>query len=123
MPALPLLFLLLTVLSGGGIAYFVGGATVLAFITEDHARFLAALPQRVMGQLNVFAFLAMPLFILTGELMNRGGITKAIEAVRQLRGEAHPAVQVKDCSLALASGPGMVVGGGHNHATVILERE
>ena len=55
--------------------------------------------------------------------MNRGGITKAIEAVRQLRGEAHPAVQVKDCNLALASGPGLVVGGGHNHATVILERE
>jgi acetyl-CoA C-acetyltransferase len=55
--------------------------------------------------------------------MNRGGITKAIEAVRQLRGEAHPSVQVKDCRLALASGPGMVVGGGHNHATVILERE
>ena len=52
--------------------------------------------------------------------MNRGGITKAIEAVRQLRGEAHPAVQVKDCNLALASGPGLVVGGGHNHATVIL---
>ena len=55
--------------------------------------------------------------------MNRGGITKAIEAVRQLRGEAHPAVQVKGCRLALASGPGMVVGGGHNHATVIFERE
>ena len=28
---------------------------------------------------------------------NRGGVTKVIEAVRQLRGEAHPAVQVKDC--------------------------
>lgn len=54
---------------------------------------------------------------------NRGGITKAIEAVRQLRGEAHPAVQVKDCRLALASGPGLVVGGAHAHATVILERE
>jgi acetyl-CoA C-acetyltransferase len=26
---------------------------------------------------------------------NRGGITKVIEAVRQLRGEAHPKVQVK----------------------------
>ncbi|WP_460274438.1 TRAP transporter large permease [Celeribacter sp. ULVN23_4] len=78
MPALPLLFLILTVLSGGGIAYFVGSATVLAFVTEDHARFLAALPQRVMGQLNVFAFLAMPLFILTGELMNRGGVTEAL---------------------------------------------
>ena len=30
---------------------------------------------------------------------NRGGITKVIEAVRQLRGEAHPAVQVRNCDL------------------------
>ncbi|MBN9278046.1 MAG: thiolase domain-containing protein, partial [Hyphomicrobium sp.] len=54
---------------------------------------------------------------------NRGGMTKAIEAVRQLRGEAHPAVQVRNCDLALASGPGLVMGTGQNHATVILERE
>ena len=32
---------------------------------------------------------------------NRGGITKVIEAVRQLRGEAHPKVQVKNCDIAL----------------------
>jgi acetyl-CoA C-acetyltransferase len=37
---------------------------------------------------------------------NRGGITKVIEAVRQLRGEAHPKVQVPDCTLALAQGTG-----------------
>ena len=54
---------------------------------------------------------------------NRGGITKAIEAVRQLRGEANPAVQVKDCRLALAAGVGLVVGSGHAHATMIFERE
>ncbi len=54
---------------------------------------------------------------------NRGGITKAIEAVRQLRGEAHPAVQVPGCDLAIASGPGGVYGVGHAHATVVLERE
>ena len=53
---------------------------------------------------------------------NRGGITKIIEAVRQLRGEAHPQVQVKDCALALACGPGGSVSNGHAHATVILER-
>lgn len=54
---------------------------------------------------------------------NRGGMTKAIEAVRQLRGEAHTAVQVPDCSLALACGPGGVMGSGHGHATVIFGRE
>lgn len=54
---------------------------------------------------------------------NRGGITKVIEAVRQLRGEAHPAVQVKDCRLALAQGTGGYMGSRHGSATLILERE
>ncbi len=54
---------------------------------------------------------------------NRGGMTKLIEAVRQLRGEAHPAVQVPNCDLALAAGPGGVIGSGHAHATAILGRE
>jgi acetyl-CoA C-acetyltransferase len=54
---------------------------------------------------------------------NRGGMTKVIEAVRQLRGEAHPKVQVADCALALASGIGGSLGTRHGSATVILERE
>jgi acetyl-CoA C-acetyltransferase len=54
---------------------------------------------------------------------NRGGMTKVIEAVRQLRGEAHPRVQVKNCDLALAHGTGGSLGTRHASATVILERE
>lgn len=54
---------------------------------------------------------------------NRGGMTKVIEAVRQLRGEAHPAVQVKNCALALAQGMGGQLGNRHCSATLILERE
>ena len=53
---------------------------------------------------------------------NRGGITKVIEAVRQLRGEAHPAVQVRDCQFALASGIGGALASRHTAATLILER-
>ena len=53
---------------------------------------------------------------------NRGGITKVIEAVRQLRGEAHPAVQVPGCTLALAHGTGGLLGSRHGSATLILER-
>jgi acetyl-CoA C-acetyltransferase len=53
---------------------------------------------------------------------NRGGITKVIEAVRQLRGEAHPAVQVPNCTLALAHGTGGLLGTRHGSATLILER-
>ena len=54
---------------------------------------------------------------------NRGGITKVIEAVRQLRGEAHPKVQVANCNLALAHGTGGLLGTRHGSATLIMERE
>jgi acetyl-CoA C-acetyltransferase len=54
---------------------------------------------------------------------NRGGLTKVVEAVRQLRGEAHPAVQVKNCDLALAHGTGGSLGTRHGASTVIMERE
>ena len=53
---------------------------------------------------------------------NRGGMTKIIEAVRQLRGEAHPKVQVANCALALAQGTGGSLGTRHGSATLILER-
>jgi acetyl-CoA C-acetyltransferase len=52
---------------------------------------------------------------------NRGGMTKVIEAVRQLRGEAHPAVQVKNCDLVLAHGTGGSLATRHASATLILE--
>ena len=54
---------------------------------------------------------------------NRGGITKVIEAVRQLRGEAHPKVQVANCDIALAHGTGGSLGTRHGAATLIMERE
>jgi acetyl-CoA C-acetyltransferase len=55
--------------------------------------------------------------------INRGGITKVIEAVRQLRGETHPAVQVPDCQIALAHGTGGALGTRSGSATVILGQE
>lgn len=54
---------------------------------------------------------------------NRGGMTKVIEAVRQLRGEAHPAVQVKNCDLALAHGTGGWIATRHGSATLVMERQ
>ena len=54
--------------------------------------------------------------------INRGGITKVIEAVRQLRGEAHPAVQVQNCDIALVHGTGGSLGVRHGAATCVLER-
>jgi acetyl-CoA C-acetyltransferase len=54
---------------------------------------------------------------------NRGGMTKILEAVRQVRGEAHPEVQVPDCEIALAHGTGGSIGSRMGSATLILGRE
>jgi len=54
---------------------------------------------------------------------NRGGMTKVIEAVRQLRGEANAPVQVPDCEIALAHGNGGSLGTRSGAATLILGRE
>ncbi len=54
---------------------------------------------------------------------NRGGMTKILEAVRQLRGEAHPAVQVPDCEKALAHGTGGSLAARMGSATLIMARE
>ena len=53
---------------------------------------------------------------------HRGGVTKVIETVRQLRGESHPAVQIANCDLAVANGLGGMLDRRHGGATAILER-
>jgi acetyl-CoA C-acetyltransferase len=54
---------------------------------------------------------------------NRGGITKIIEAVRQLRDEAHYALQVPDCELALVSGIGGDLAARMRSAVLVLGRQ
>jgi acetyl-CoA C-acetyltransferase len=50
-------------------------------------------------------------------------MTKVIEAVRQLRGEAHPQLQVPDCEIALAHGTGGSLATRMGSATLIFGRE
>ena len=54
---------------------------------------------------------------------NRGGMTKVIEAVRQLRGEANPGTQVPNCQIALAHGTGGSLATRMGSATVILGQQ
>jgi acetyl-CoA C-acetyltransferase len=52
-----------------------------------------------------------------------GGMMKILEAVRQLQGTAQPAVQVKDCQIALVHGTGGSLGTRMGSSTVILGQE
>jgi acetyl-CoA C-acetyltransferase len=54
---------------------------------------------------------------------NKGGMTKILEAVRQCRGEAHPAVQVARREFVLAHATGGSLAGHHVAATLILQAQ
>ncbi|MDF1734072.1 MAG: TRAP transporter large permease, partial [Minwuia sp.] len=74
---IPIVFLVLLI-SGTAFAYLMGAVSVLSFIAVGKAQFLSILPQRIFAQLDVFAFMAMPLFILTAEIMTRSGVTRSL---------------------------------------------
>lgn len=55
----------------------------LAFIIDGQELFLKMLFQRLYNGINSSALLALPFFILGGEIMNQGGITKALVNLAQ----------------------------------------
>lgn len=61
--------------AGVPIGYVLGIAGVLGIMQIGGAEMLAMAPQRYFAGLDLFTFLAMPLFIFAGELMNKAGIT------------------------------------------------
>ena len=66
-------FILLAV--GVPIGFVLGIAGILGIIQIGGTEMLAMAPQRFFAGLDLFTFLAMPLFIFAGEIMNRAGIT------------------------------------------------
>lgn len=68
--------LLLFIAMGVPIAYALGGATVVYTIVMGIEP--SVLVQRAVGSVDSFPLLAIPLFILAGELMNIGGITRRL---------------------------------------------
>ncbi len=57
---------------------FVIGFAGIVGIVQMGPRFLAMAPDRLFAGLDLFPFLAMPFFILAGEIMNRSGITASL---------------------------------------------
>ena len=61
------------------IAFCIGVATLCAFLfAVDFLPAVTTVAQRMAGGLNSFALLAIPLFILSGQLMARGGIARRL---------------------------------------------
>lgn len=60
------------------IAVAIGLTAVVFFVGQGRAEFLAMLPQRMYFGTTGFTLLAIPFFILAGNLMNTGGTTQRI---------------------------------------------
>lgn len=69
--------LIVFILIGVPIGYALGGAGIISFFASN-PDFLMLVPQRVFAGLNSYILIAMPLFMLAGELMNHGGLTKRL---------------------------------------------
>jgi len=63
------------ILIGVPIGYVLGIAGVAGLLQIGGDNFLAMAAKRFFEGLNLFTFMAMPFFILAGEIMNRSGIT------------------------------------------------
>lgn len=60
---------------GMPVGIVLGVAGMLGILDMGGGNFLAMVPDRFFSGLNLFPFLAMPFFILAGEIMNRSGLT------------------------------------------------
>ena len=63
---------------GMPIVFALGAAPMLGFIMADKQAFLSIIAQRLYIGINQFPLLAIPMFILAGEIMNVGGITERL---------------------------------------------
>lgn len=71
---------LAAMLIGIPIAFALGIAPVIGWLIDGKPVFLKLLPQRLFIGINQFPLLAIPLFMLAGEIMNVGGITVRLVA-------------------------------------------
>lgn len=71
-----LMVLLAALLIGVPVAFAIGLSGLSYFLVTDAN--LLSFSQQFIGQLSSLSLIAVPFFVLTGELMNRGGITRRI---------------------------------------------
>jgi len=75
-----LLIFFFFILIGLPIGVTLGVAGIAGLVQIGGENFLTMAPKRYFEGLDLFTFMAMPFFILAGEIMNRSGITKRLAA-------------------------------------------
>ncbi|MEW8972135.1 MAG: TRAP transporter large permease [Mesobacillus sp.] len=78
MMALVIIAFVVFLLMGIPISLVLGMTTIVYFLVTGNTMLLESTPQRLYSGMENFGLLAIPLFMLTGELMNSGGITNRL---------------------------------------------
>lgn len=69
---------ILFLISGTPVVFALLMGPGLSLLLDDQSVYFSALMSRLFSGMNSFPLMAVPFFILAGELMNQGGITKSI---------------------------------------------
>ncbi|WP_317978301.1 TRAP transporter large permease [Niallia endozanthoxylica] len=75
---------LVLLLIGLPIAYVLGATTIVYMLLSENLNMLVSIPQKMSTSVQNYGLLAIPLFVLAGELMNRGGITSRLIGLSQV---------------------------------------
>jgi len=76
-------FIVLTLI-GMPVGFVLGLTALFGFILIDKPVFLTMIPQRFFSSMDGFSFLALPFFLLAGDIMNRIGLTERLVAFANL---------------------------------------
>lgn len=60
------------------ISIVLGVTSIVYLVTSGNSGLLVSVPQRIYSGMESFSYIAIPLFMLAGELMNQGGITNRL---------------------------------------------
>lgn len=72
---------LVTLLIGLPIAFVLGISCLAYFLFTGQTQFLLVVPQRMLAGMDMFVLLAIPLFVLAGNIMDVGGLTRRLIGV------------------------------------------
>ncbi|USD67731.1 TRAP transporter large permease [Vibrio sp. SCSIO 43136] len=79
------LYFMMFLLMGVPVLFALGLSPIITFFQNDQVLFINMLYQRLYSGLDNFLLLALPFFMLAGEMMSSGGITPRIIAFAQAR--------------------------------------
>ncbi len=65
-------------LAGIPICFVLGTTTLLSFLNQNGLQFMPMLAQRIFAGMDMYVLLAIPLFILAGQVMGEAGLTGSI---------------------------------------------